>query len=81
MVIDKVEQTAEAALEVIEKVAEETEKIADEVVESFPGNEKLKAVASKIKEFAEVIEGDVDKAEALIKKVSLISLEGLYIAT
>jgi len=68
---DKIEKTAEVAIEVIDKVAEETEKIADEVADRFPGNETLKKAASKIKAVAEEIEEDADKAEALIEKVSL----------
>ncbi|OEL35655.1 hypothetical protein BAE44_0003326 [Dichanthelium oligosanthes] len=67
----KVEQTAEAAIEVIDKVAEETEKIADEVAEAFPGNEMLKKAASRIKAVADEIEEDADKAEALIEKLIL----------
>jgi len=70
-VIDKLEKTAEVAIEVIDKVAEETEKIADEVADAFPGNETLKKAAANIKAVADEIEEDADKAEALIEKVSL----------
>jgi len=72
---DKIEKTAEVAIEVIDKVAEETEKIADEVADRFPGNETLKKAASKIKAVAEEIEEDADKAEALIEKVDEIKEE------
>ncbi|KAG2566577.1 uncharacterized protein LOC120682727 [Panicum virgatum] len=72
---DKIEKTAEVAIEVIDKVAEETEKIADEVADRFPGNETLKKAASKIKAVAEEIEEDADKAEALIEKVDEIMEE------
>ncbi|CAD6260696.1 unnamed protein product [Miscanthus lutarioriparius] len=66
---DKIEKTAEVAIEVIDKVAEATEKVADEVAEEFPGNESIKKAASKIKKVMDVIEEDADKAEALIEKV------------
>lgn len=71
MVTDKIEKTAEVAIEVIDTVAEATEKIAGEVADAFPGNENLKEVASKIKTVTDEIEEDAEKAEALIKKVSL----------
>jgi hypothetical protein len=71
-VTDKVEKTAEAAIEVIDTVAEATEKVAGEVAHAFPGNDNLKKAASKIKAVTDAIEEDAEKAEALIKKVSLI---------
>ncbi|RLM75119.1 uncharacterized protein C2845_PM15G10140 [Panicum miliaceum] len=66
---DEIEKTAEVAIEVIDKVAKETEKIADEVAGAFPGNETLKKAAAKIKAVADEIEEDADKAEALIEKI------------
>ena len=72
-VADKIEKTAEVAIEVIDKVAEATEKVGDEVAEEFPGNKNIKKAASKIKKVMDVIEEDADKAEALIEKVSLIT--------
>jgi tRNA U34 5-methylaminomethyl-2-thiouridine-forming methyltransferase MnmC len=74
-VTDKVERTAEAAIEVVEKVAEEAEKIADEVADTFQGNEMIKGAALKIKAVAEEIEEDADKAEALIEKVSYLTTQ------
>ncbi|PUZ47411.1 hypothetical protein GQ55_7G162700 [Panicum hallii var. hallii] len=72
---DEIEKTAEVAIEVIDKVAEETEKIADEVAVAFPGNETLRKAAAKIKAVADEIEEDADKAEALIEKVDEIKAE------
>uniref|UniRef100_A0A453C381 Pterin-binding domain-containing protein n=1 Tax=Aegilops tauschii subsp. strangulata TaxID=200361 RepID=A0A453C381_AEGTS len=72
---DKVEQTAEVAIEVVEKVAEAAEKIADDVSEAFPGNDNLKKAASRIKTVADAIEEDAEKAEALIHKVDEITKE------
>jgi hypothetical protein len=37
-VTDKIEKTAEVAIEVIDTVAEAMEKVAGEVAEAFPGN-------------------------------------------
>ncbi|KAK3142457.1 hypothetical protein QOZ80_4BG0346680 [Eleusine coracana subsp. coracana] len=72
---DKIEKTAEVAIEVIDTVAEATEKVAGEVAEAFPGNEDLKEVASKIKTVTDTIEEDAEKAEALIHKVDEIKKE------
>ncbi|KAL6650812.1 hypothetical protein ACP70R_009737 [Stipagrostis hirtigluma subsp. patula] len=72
---NKVEKTAEVAIEVVDTVAEATEKVAGEIAEAFPGNEDLKEAASKIKKVADVIEEDAEKAEALIHKVDEIKNE------
>ncbi|XP_044324672.1 uncharacterized protein [Triticum aestivum] len=72
---DKVEQTAEVAIEVVEKVAEAAEKIADDVFEAFPGNDNVKKAASRIKAIVDEIEKDAEKAEALIEKVDEIEKE------
>ncbi len=71
--VDTVEKTAEVAIEVVDTVAEATEKVAGELADAFPGNENLKEVASKIKTVADVIEDDAEKAEALIQKVSPVA--------
>ncbi|KAF7002018.1 hypothetical protein CFC21_017561 [Triticum aestivum] len=72
---DKVEQTAEVAIEVVEKVAEAAEKIADDVSEAFPGNDNVKKAASRIEAIADEIEKDAEKAGALIEKVDEIEKE------
>nr|AGT16458.1 hypothetical protein SHCRBa_163_G19_R_170 [Saccharum hybrid cultivar R570] len=69
---DKIEKTAEVAIEVIDTVAEATEKVAGEVADAFPGNENLKEAASRIKTVTDAIEEDAEKAEALIEKVDEI---------
>jgi hypothetical protein len=71
LVTDKIEKTAEVAIEVIDTVAEATEKVAGEVADAFPGNEDLKEATSKIKAVTDAIEEDADKAETLIHKVWL----------
>jgi len=70
---DNVEKAAEAAIEVIDTVAEATEKVAGEVADAFAGNENLKEAASRIKTVTDAIEEDAEKAEALIEKVSLVT--------
>lgn len=72
---DKAEQTAEATIEMVEKVAEAAERIADDVSEAFPGNERLKKAASSVKAIADEIEKDVDKAEAVLHKMDEIEEE------
>ena len=61
------------AIEVIDTVAEATEKVAGEVADAFPGNENLKEAVSRIKTVTDAIEEDAEKAEALIEKVSLVT--------
>ena len=73
VVADKIEKTAEVAIEVINTVAEATEKVTGEVANAFLGNENLKEAASRIKTVMDAIEEDAEKAEALIEKVSLVT--------
>jgi len=77
---DKIEKTAEVAIEVIDTVAEATEKIAGEVADAFPGNENLKEAASRIKTVMDAIEEDAEKAEALIQKVSLVTQQSIFLS-
>ncbi|KAF7002021.1 hypothetical protein CFC21_017564 [Triticum aestivum] len=72
---DKVEKTAEVAVEVMDTVAEAAEKVAGEVAEAFPENEGLKEAASRIKTVADAIEEDAELAEALIHKVDELTKE------
>ncbi|PWZ45439.1 hypothetical protein Zm00014a_033509 [Zea mays] len=72
---DKIEKTAEVAIEVVDTVAEAAEKVAGEVAGAFPGNDGLREAASKIKTVADEIEEDAEKAEALIEKVDEIKKE------
>jgi hypothetical protein len=69
-VADKIEKTAEVAIEVVDTVAEAAEKVAGEVAGAFPGNESLREAASRIKAVTDEIEEDAERAEALIEKVS-----------
>ena len=80
VVADKIEKTAEVAIEVIDTVAEATEKIAGEVADAFPGNENLKEAASRIKTVTDAIEEDAEKAEALIEKVSLVTQQSIFLS-
>ncbi|VAH48319.1 unnamed protein product [Triticum turgidum subsp. durum] len=72
---DKAEQTAEATIEMVEKVAEAAERIADDVSEVFPGNERLKKAASSVKAVADEIEKDVDKAEHYSIRLSQVNCQ------
>ncbi|XP_072974285.1 uncharacterized protein [Typha angustifolia] len=69
---DGVTKTAETAIEVIEKTAEVTEKVASNVADSFPGDNSLKEVALKIEDIAELVDKDAEIAEAFIHKVDRI---------
>ncbi|XP_062185978.1 uncharacterized protein LOC133889492 [Phragmites australis] len=66
------EKMAEVTIEVVDTVAEVTEKVAGEIAEAFPGNEGLNEAASKIKTVTDASKEDAEKAEALIQKVDEI---------
>jgi 2-polyprenyl-3-methyl-5-hydroxy-6-metoxy-1,4-benzoquinol methylase len=59
----------ETAVEVLEHVAEVTEKLADNVAKSLPEDGSLQKVAVEIEYIAEVVDEDAHKVEAVIKKV------------
>lgn len=67
--LDKVEKTAETAIEVIEKVSEVTEKVASDVANALPGDGNIKEAALKIEKIAEEVDKDAGKAEAILHKV------------
>ncbi|KAJ1271260.1 hypothetical protein BS78_06G115500 [Paspalum vaginatum] len=69
---EKIEKTAEVAIEVIDAVAEATEAVAVEIGDAFPGNQIIKEATSKIKAVMDVIEEDADKGRALLHKVDEI---------
>ncbi|CAN6196264.1 unnamed protein product [Urochloa humidicola] len=61
---------AETAVEVVEHVAEVTEKLAANAANSLPEDGSLHKVAVEIEYIAEVVDKDAHKVEAVIKKVS-----------
>jgi hypothetical protein len=73
----------ETTVEVVEHVAEVTEKLAANAANSLPENGPLQKVAVEIEYIAEVVDKDAHKVEAVIKKVcaalSLLLLEIEYV--
>lgn len=67
-------ENVETAVEVVEHVAEVTEKLAANAVNSLPENGSLHKVAVEIEYIAEVVDKDAHKVEAVIKKVCVLSL-------
>jgi K+-transporting ATPase c subunit len=60
---------AETAVEVVEHVAEVTEKLAANAASSLPENGSLQEAAVEIEYIAEVVDKDAHKVEVIIKKV------------
>nr|CAB3457315.1 unnamed protein product [Digitaria exilis] len=63
----------ETAVEVVEHVAEVTEKLAANAANSLSENESLHKVAVEIEYIAEVVDKDAHKVEAVIKKIEEMS--------
>ena len=59
----------ETAVEVVEHVAEVTEKLAANAANSLPENGSMQKVAVEIEYIAEVVDKDAHKVEAVIQKV------------
>ncbi|KAJ0984621.1 hypothetical protein J5N97_002977 [Dioscorea zingiberensis] len=71
---DRVEKTAENMVEIVEKVAEETEKIGSDVAGALPdGN--LKQEALEVEKFAEEVDNDAKIVEVFLHKVDKIKEE------
>ncbi|RCV12057.1 hypothetical protein SETIT_2G237800v2 [Setaria italica] len=64
---------AETAVEVVEHVAEVTEKLAANAAESLPENGSLQKFAVEIEYIAEVVDKDAHKVEVVIKKIEEVS--------
>jgi len=63
----------ETAVEVVEHVAEVTEKLAANAANSLPENGSMQKVAVEIEYIAEVVDTDAHKVEAVIKKIEDMS--------
>ncbi|OEL27808.1 hypothetical protein BAE44_0011175 [Dichanthelium oligosanthes] len=63
----------ETAVEVVEHVAEVTEKLAANAADSLPDNRSLHKVAVEIEYIAEVVDKDAHKVEAVITKIEDVS--------
>jgi 2-polyprenyl-3-methyl-5-hydroxy-6-metoxy-1,4-benzoquinol methylase len=63
----------ETTVEVVEHVAEVTEKLAANAANSLPENGPLQKVAVEIEYIAEVVDKDAHKVEAVIKKIEDVS--------
>ncbi|EER96895.1 uncharacterized protein LOC8063736 isoform X2 [Sorghum bicolor] len=63
----------ETAVEVVEHVAEVTEKLAENAASSLPENGSLHKVAVEIEYIAEVVDNDAHKVEAIINKIEEVS--------
>ncbi|CAN6210994.1 unnamed protein product [Urochloa humidicola] len=64
---------AETAVEVVEHVAEVTEKLAANAANTLPEDGSLHKVAVEIEYIAEVVDTDAHKVEAVIKKIEEVS--------
>uniref|UniRef100_A0A0A9DNZ7 Uncharacterized protein n=1 Tax=Arundo donax TaxID=35708 RepID=A0A0A9DNZ7_ARUDO len=67
--VDNVETT----VEVVEHVAEVTEKLAANAANSLPEDGSLQKVAVEVEYIAEVVDKDAHKVEAVIKKIEEVS--------
>ncbi|TVU09904.1 hypothetical protein EJB05_43403 [Eragrostis curvula] len=63
----------ETAVEVVERVAEVTEKLAANAAKSLPKDGSLQKVAVEIEYIAEVVDKDAHKVEDVIKKIEELS--------
>ena len=61
----------ETAAEVVEQIAEVTEKLASNVADHLPENGCLQKVVEKIEYIAEVVDEDAEKVEALLRRLRI----------
>ncbi|BAT05949.1 Os08g0483600, partial [Oryza sativa Japonica Group] len=71
---DETARNVETAAEVVEQIAEVTEKLASNVADHLPENGCLQKVVEKIEYIAEVVDEDAEKVEAITEKVGSMSL-------
>ena len=71
---DETARNVETAAEVVEQIAEVTEKLASNVADHLPENGCLQKVVEKFEFLAEVVDLDAEKVEAITEKVGSMSL-------
>uniref|UniRef100_A0A0E0EMF2 Uncharacterized protein n=1 Tax=Oryza meridionalis TaxID=40149 RepID=A0A0E0EMF2_9ORYZ len=70
---DETARNVEIAAEVVEHVAEVTEKLASNVADHLPENGCLQKAVEKIEYIAEVVDEDSEKVEAITEKIDKFS--------
>ncbi|XP_052164266.1 uncharacterized protein LOC127781357 isoform X1 [Oryza glaberrima] len=70
---DETARNVETAAEVVEHIAEVTEKLASNVADHLPENGCLQKVVEKIEYIAEVVDEDAEKVEAITEKIENFS--------
>uniref|UniRef100_A0A0D9X918 Uncharacterized protein n=1 Tax=Leersia perrieri TaxID=77586 RepID=A0A0D9X918_9ORYZ len=70
---DETAGDVKTAVEVVEHVAEVTEKLASNVAEQLPENGCLQKAVEKIEYIAEVVDGGAEKVEAIVEKIEKFS--------
>lgn len=66
-------ENVETALDVLERAAEVTEKLAANVANSLPEDGSLHKLAEEIEYIAEVVDKDAQKVEVIVKKIEKLS--------
>ncbi|KAG1334600.1 hypothetical protein COCNU_03G007190 [Cocos nucifera] len=66
---DELEQTAETVVDVVQAVADATEKMSSELADALPDDGKLGQMVLKVGDFAEAVGDQADLAEDIIEKV------------
>ncbi|KAF0906336.1 hypothetical protein E2562_009698 [Oryza meyeriana var. granulata] len=70
---DETARNVETAVEVVEHVAEVTEKLASNVADKLPEDGCLQKAVEKIEYIAEVVDEDAEKVEAIVEKIDKFS--------
>ncbi|XP_010916701.1 uncharacterized protein [Elaeis guineensis] len=66
---DELEQTAETVVDVVQAVADATEKMSSEMADALPDDGKLEQLVLKVGDFAEAVGDQADLAEDMIEMV------------
>lgn len=66
---DEVQESVQSLLQVVERVAQVTEKLATDIAEALPTNHNLKGAVETVSQIAHKVEKDAETAQAFVKMV------------
>ncbi|KAF3339372.1 hypothetical protein FCM35_KLT16843 [Carex littledalei] len=66
---DEVQESVQSLLQVVERVAQVTEKLATDIAEALPSNHNLKGAVETVSQIAHKVEKDAETAQAFVQMV------------
>lgn len=66
---DEMQESVQSLLQVVERVAQVTEKLATDIAEALPSDHNLKGAVETVSQIAQKVEKDAETAQAFVQMV------------